>query len=198
MGRSIDVFRRIKQHKYAKANRHEDNYKFIRQLESRGVKWDWEVLRVIPDDEYPPDNERWYVIKLTREGHKLMNMRYGSEEHRKELAEQTRSPRIRSVADVRKNPEKKGFHASKVLRRRIIERTLKSRGVPDVAADKLLPEVLRRALVRQGVKSIEAGIPLSEIYGLRKMERLLRPLKMRMEAILAKEQESYPSAWWRC
>jgi hypothetical protein len=84
VGRSIDVLRRFKEHNYAKKAGHEDKYEFIRDLEAKGIAWEVEVLREIPDGDYPPDNERWFVIKLIREGHQLMNMRYGSKEHIKE------------------------------------------------------------------------------------------------------------------
>lgn len=177
VGRSIDAFRRFKQHRYAKKNGHEDKYEFIREIESRGIKWDIDVLKEIPEGEYPPDNERWYVIKLIREGHELTNMRYGSEERLKELAEQVSSTKIRSVADVEKYRIRRKYQASKKLRRRVLFSTLKKNGVPDVLLDHVLPRVLHRKLVQQGVKSIEAGVPLSEIYNICRGERKLRELE---------------------
>lgn len=186
VGRSVDVFRRFKQHNYAKKTGHEDKYEFIRELEAKDIAWNFEVLREIPDGEYPPDNERWFVIKLTREGHRLMNMRYGSEEHRQEIADQVRSPHIRNAADVMRDRLRRGYLASKRVRRRILTTTLKRHGVPDVRSDTLLPRVLHRRLTKQGVTAIEAGVALGELF---RMARSYRQLdSLRAEAVRALEK----------
>lgn len=178
VGRSIDVFRRIKQHNYAKKSGHEDKYEFIRELEAKGIAWNFEVLRKIPDGEHPPDNERWFVIKLTREGHQLMNMRYGSTEHRQELAEQVRSPHIRSVSDVQHGRLRKKYQTSKRLQRRILAATLKREGIPNVSNDKLLPRVLHRRLINQKVTSVEAGVAIGEIFRLARSYNKLEPSRV--------------------
>ena len=175
VGRSVDAFRRFRQHNYAKKVGHEDKYEFIRELDAKVVAWTFEVLREIPDGEYPPDNERWFVIKLTREGHHLMNMRYGSEEHLRELAEQVESAHIRNVADVKQDRLRRRYLASKRVRRRILATTLKRQGVPDVRSDRLLPRVLHRCLVKHEVTSIEAGVTLGEIYRMARTRRNLEP-----------------------
>ena len=180
VGRSIDVFRRFKQHNYAKKSGHEDKYELIRELEAKGVAWDVEVLREIPDGEYPPDNERWFVIKLTREGHSLMNMRYGSVEHRQELAEQVGSPHIRDVSDVQQDRLRRKYQASKRVHRRILVTTLRREGIPNVPNDKLLPRVLHRRLVEQKVTSIEAGVLLGDIFRLVRSHNKLESLRVRV------------------
>jgi hypothetical protein len=129
VGRSFDVGRRLRQHHYAKRARHEDVYGFIRDLEAAGIDWHHDVLKVIPVGEYALDNERWFVIKLTREGHQLQNMRYGSVERRQELARMISAPSIRSAADVARYRTRRRFAASKRLRRRILRRTLKTEGI---------------------------------------------------------------------
>lgn len=181
VGQSIDSIRREKQHRYAAKNGHEDKYEFMRQLESRGLQWYKETLREIPEGEYPPDNERWFVIKLTRDGHTLMNMRHGSVAHRKELAEQVISLAIRSVSDVKNDRERRKFAASRNLRRRLLEKALRKEGIPDVRNDGLLPRVLKRRLVARGVRSIERGVTLATIVSLERaapeldrLERLMR------------------------
>lgn len=178
VGRSVDVFRRFKQHNYAKETGHEDKYEFIRELEARDVAWDFEILRKIPDGDYPPDNERWFVIKLTREGHRLMNMRYGSEEHRQELAEQVRSPHIRNISDVQRDRLRRKYLASKRVQRRILVAALKRHGIPDVRNDKLLPRVLHQRLTEQSVTSIEAGVALGEIFRLARSYSKLESLRV--------------------
>lgn len=191
VGRSIDVFRRFKQHNYAKRSGHEDKYEFIRDLEAKGIAWTFEILCEIPDGEYPPDNERWFVIKLTREGHQLMNMRHGSEEHRRELTEQILSPHIRNVADVQRDRFRRRYLASKRLQRKVLKDTLRRDGIPDVSADKLLPRVLHRKLLEEHVKSIEAGITLAEIFRLARGFRTIRAIEaraMRGRAKLASRQ----------
>jgi hypothetical protein len=91
VGRSKNLPRRMREHRYHAPKGHEDKYRRIRQLEAASIDWTSEVIEHVPDEKYYPDAERWYVIKLTREGHELMNMRHGSVEHRKELAEQIQS-----------------------------------------------------------------------------------------------------------
>jgi hypothetical protein len=177
VGRSIDVIRRLKEHNYAKKEGHEDKYDFIREIESQGIDWDVDVLKEIPDGEYPPDNERWYVIKLIREGHDLTNMRYGSESRLKELVEQVAATQIRSVSDVAKDRLFRKYQHSKKLKRRVLKEILKEEGIRDVRSDNLLPRVLHRKLLSQGVKSIQAGLTISEIYSICRGERKLKRLK---------------------
>lgn len=147
VGRSKDLTRRMREHHYSKRKGHEDKYVGIRRLEAAGTRWETEVIESLPDDEYFPDAERWHVIRLTREGHELMNMRHGSVAHRNELAEQTRSRHIRSAADVTSDRRKRRFQFSKKLRRKIFLRELKKIGILDVRADKIMPRVFHRKLL---------------------------------------------------
>ena len=180
VGRSIDMFRREKQHRYAKTKGHEDKYEFIRSLEMRGLIWQVEALREIPEDEHPPDNERWFVIKLTRDGHTLMNMRHGSVEHRKELAEQVQSPSIRNANDVRIDRVRRKYSASRRLRRRMLEAALRKEGIPNVAEDGLLPPVLRKRLLARNCTYIERGVTLSEVIRLERAEPKFKRLLERV------------------
>src|SRR5664279_3597194 len=109
VGRSKDLPRRLQEHRSKKRTGHEDKYEYIRKLEAKGIAWHCEVIETLSGTEYAPDAERWQVIRLTREGHELMNMRHGSIERRKELAEQVRARHIRSVADVRADRVHRAF-----------------------------------------------------------------------------------------
>jgi hypothetical protein len=149
VGRSKDLNRRMREHQYSKGKGHEDKYERIRCLESAGTPWYFEAVETLKADDYFPDAERWHVIRLTREGHELMNMRHGSVEYRKELAEQIRDRHIRSTADVRSDFKRRAFQASKRLRRKIWIRQLKKSGISDVRADKILPRVFHRKLLAQ-------------------------------------------------
>lgn len=166
VGRSQDVARRFKQHIYLKAQGHEDKYAYIRELERKGLTWDVETLKVIPDGEYPPDNERWAVIKLIREGHDLMNMRYGSAARLKEIAEQARDPTIRGVADVASQRKGRAFSAKKRVQRRVLRETLKREGIPDVATDTMLPRRLRSRAMQSGFTRIQPGMKLEDLVPL--------------------------------
>jgi hypothetical protein len=66
------------------------------------------------------------------------------------MAEQVRTPSIRSVADVTRDRKRREFQAGKALCRRILHSTLKCKGIPDVASDTLLPRGLhvRAVLVK--------------------------------------------------
>ncbi len=177
VGRSVDMFRREKQHNYAKAKGHEDKYEFIRQLETLGITWHIGSLREIPNDEYPPDNERWFVIKLTRDGHTLMNMRHGSVEHRRELAEQIQTVNIRNVSDVREDRMRRKYAASRRLKRRLLESALTREGIPNIGDDRLLPPVLRKRLLALNWRPIPPRMALSEVISLaRATPKLLRLL----------------------
>jgi hypothetical protein len=153
VGRSKDLPRRMREHRYSTPKGHEDKYQRIRQLEEAGIDWTSEVIERVGEADYHPDAERWHVIRLTREGHELTNMRHGSREHRKELADQVQSKHIRSIADVKANRTRRvtrrQFLQSKRLRRRIWKAGLRERGIPDIAADTLLPPVFKRKLLRR-------------------------------------------------
>ena len=177
VGRSNDVSRRERQHRYAKIKGHEDKYEFIRSLDNKGLAWQLESLREIPDDESPPDNERWFVIKLTREGHTLTNMRHGSAEHRRELAEQVKSPLIRNATDVRMDQIRRKYSASRNLRRRVLEKALRNEGIPNVAEDGLLPPILRKRLLARNCTCVERGVSLSALISSERAEPLLRSLR---------------------
>ena len=152
VGRSKDLPRRLQEHRSKKRTGHEDKYEFIRKLEAQGMTWHCEVLESLSGTEYAPDAERWQVIRLTREGHELMNMRHGSIERRNELAEQVRARHIRNVHDVQADRERRAFEGSRRLRRRIGRSwisILKECGIPDVAADTVLPPIFKRRLFAQ-------------------------------------------------
>jgi hypothetical protein len=77
------------------------------------------------------------VIRLTREGRVLKNMRHGSVEHRKELAEQIAMLEIRSVGDVRADFERRRaverqrkYLANRRLARKLWISTIRARGIP--------------------------------------------------------------------
>lgn len=182
VGRSNDVPRRISEHIRLTSAGHEDKYQRLRELDQAGIPWSVEILREIPDGEYPPDNERWFVIKLTREGHELANMRHGSVERRRELARLVHSPEIRSIADVAHDRRRvealvgvRRVSASRRLRHKIFKSTLKKVGFADLQADQLMPPLLRSRLLREGVDSIEAGVELKFLV------RIARPDKARKE-----------------
>jgi hypothetical protein len=77
---------------------YDDKYHKIRDLEAAKIEWLHEVIDVVEETSYFPDAERWHVIRLTRDGHELTNMRHGSVEHRKELTEQVIDSQIRNAA----------------------------------------------------------------------------------------------------
>lgn len=77
IGRTESPSRRLKDHKYASKNGHESKYQHIRKLESLGIEWDMEVIKIVPPGEYEGDYERHYVIKYILDGHQLMNMKHG-------------------------------------------------------------------------------------------------------------------------
>jgi predicted GIY-YIG superfamily endonuclease len=116
VGRSKDLSRRMREHQRSKVKGHEDKYERIRQLEATGISWECESVETVPDEFHFPDAERWHVIRLTREGHQLENMRHGSVAHRKELAEQIQSKHIRSAADVRTDRNRRACQPLYVLR----------------------------------------------------------------------------------
>ena len=147
VGRSENVDRRLREHVYASRRGHEDKYVRIRELDAAGTPWDSEVIESLGADDYYPDAERWHVIRLTREGHILTNMRHGSAAHLAELAEQVQARHIRNVADVRADRERRQYRESKILRRKIWTKVLKEEGIPDVAADEMLPPLFRRKLL---------------------------------------------------
>lgn len=182
VGRSNDVPRRISEHIRLTSAGHEDKYQRLRELDRAGITWSVEILREIPDGEYPHDNERWFVIKLTREGHELANMRHGSVERRRELARLVQSPGIRSIADVAHNRRRmealvgvRRVSAGRRLRHKIFRSTLKKVDFADLRADQLVPPQLRSRLLREGVDSIEAGVELKFLM------RIARPDKARKE-----------------
>lgn len=146
VGRSKDLQRRMREHNRSKHGGHEDKYARIRDVEAAGMPWFSEAIEAITNDDYFPDAERWHVIRLTREGHELMNMRHGSIEHRRELAEQITAKHIRSAADVRADRHHRKFQASKKLRRKIWIKELEKHGIPNEAAAKMLPTVFQRKL----------------------------------------------------
>jgi len=186
VGQSNDLGRRLKEHRRLISNGTEDKYVFMRQLARRGVAWDADTLKIIPDGEHPPDHERWYVIKLVRDGHELQNMRHGSRAHQLEIAQQVADLRIRSVVDVRRDRERRAVRAgeaSKRLRRKILKSALKNVGIPDVATDLALPPRLRARLQQHGVTSIERGVELSFIVQTARPDRQMRELEAKIAAL---------------
>lgn len=165
VGQSNDVPRRIAEHIRAVPEGHENKYERLRQLNAQGVPWDVEILREIPSGEYPLDNERWFVIDLTRKGHELTNMRHGSAERRRDLARQVHAIHIRSVEDVacerlhgKAADQVRKHGASRRLRHRIFKSTLRTQGFANLQSDNLMPPRLRARLLREGVDSIEEGV----------------------------------------
>lgn len=93
-----------------------------------------------------------------------MNMRHGSVEHRKELAEQVQMQTIRSAADVGIDRKRRKFAASRKLKHRMLEAALKREGIPDILADNLLPPVLRKRLISLKYKPIPPGFTVCELF----------------------------------
>ena len=124
VGQTTDLERRLRQHEACSAKGREDKYVRIRQLDTARIVWHGIEIEQVPEAAYHPDSERWHVIRLTREGHQLTNMRHGSRARLKELAEQVDAPHIRNAADVRDDRERRlqlrQFEKSEALRRRIL------------------------------------------------------------------------------
>ena len=80
VGRSNDPARRHNEHKYNVKNKNhtEDVYVFIRdKLQPNGIDvWEMEILVSEPNAR-PEDCEDFWVVKLIRDKHKLMNMKHG-------------------------------------------------------------------------------------------------------------------------
>ena len=185
VGQSIQVLKRMRQHAASARTGHEDKYEFIRELDSRGLDWHHEVLCTVGDEQYDVDAERWFVIKLTRAGFRLMNMRYGSVAQLKELTRQIASPQIRNVFDVRRERVQAKYAASKRQRRKILKATLKTEGIPDVRLDTVLPPILRRRLLADanpGPYYIEPGLSIGEIVKTARARPMLRRLQAKVDA----------------
>ncbi len=121
VGRTNNPIVRERQHRSAWMTGTEDKYAYIREIEAAGGSWRLRVIKEIPENDYPLDYERWYVIDFTRKGHELMNMKHGDAEKRKELAAQVSNISIRSVSDVRKEREYKDYERSEALKKKIRE-----------------------------------------------------------------------------
>ena len=158
VGISGDVVRRLREHRSLTDKGHEDKYAYMRQLKAAGIEVHTQALRDVPEGEYVPDSERWFVIKFIRDGHQLKNMRYGNAAKQRELAEQVQSPRIRRLEDVVRDRERRTFEASKRVRRRVLLATLR-KGIPNVEAAKVLSPVMRGRLNFP----IFPGTPLREL-----------------------------------
>lgn len=163
VGRSKDLKRRMKEHCYHSKMGHEDKYQKIRELKERGIAWSSEIVESIQGNCYIPDAENFHVIRLTREGHELTNMRHGSKEHRLWLATQVRNPKVRTITDVRQEreaEENRKYLRSQELRDRInlaqLVRAFR-KGVPDVKASTDIPAIYREMLVRCYIDSIRAN-----------------------------------------
>lgn len=192
VGRTKNFDRRIQEHNYRKTHGREDKYEFIRDLEEAGIGWSAEVIERVEDDDYLPDSERWHVIRLTREGHVLKNMRHGSVEHRRELSEQVRAKHIRSAATVRADRIRRKFLQSKRLRRRVWKSNLTKSGLPDIETDKTIPPVFRRRLLARieasgsQSTSFPAGWSLSDfVHYLRRPLSSIRATRKTMEELEA-------------
>lgn len=167
VGQSSNPDRRAAQHRNATAAGREDKYVFMRALMERGVRWEHEVVCAIPEEQWAFSTERWHVIRLFRLGHILRNMKHGNREAQRVLAEQRGNLAIRSAADVRadlRERKSRDGRRARQLRRQVIEKTLHRVGVPDVATDTLLPQVLRRRLIRDGFQFVQRRVRLSEIF----------------------------------
>ena len=102
VGHTNDIKTRLTTHRRSSKTGSEDKYVYIRkELEPAGVEWNIELIKDIPDGEYPPDYERYYVIQYIRAGHPLKNMKHGDLEKHKEIEEQVADLAIRTVVDVK-------------------------------------------------------------------------------------------------
>ena len=156
IGQTNNLERRLKEHEAYSARGREDKYVRIRQLDTARILWHGVEIEQVAETDYVPDSERWHVIRLTREGHQLTNMRHGSPAHLKELAEQVHAPHIRNAADVRDARKQRlqllrEFEESEALRRRILRphwlTHLRDYGIPDVSSDTILPPHIKRQLL---------------------------------------------------
>jgi ribosomal protein S26 len=112
-----------------------------------------------------------------------MNMRYGNEEKRREIAEQVKSPHIRSVKDVEADRKSRCYQMSKKVRRRVLLQTLKNEGIPDLKTDRLIPHYLRNRLLQEGIYCVSKGVEINDLISfcrprgkVRKMLELLNGL----------------------
>lgn len=206
VGHTTDPERRLKEHKRSAVNGTEDKYQYIRQeLDPHNIKWDMEVIKTIPDGEYPPDYERYYVIKYTLEGHPLQNMKHGDLSKRKELEEQLADTSIRSVESVRadrlrreklaqEEQERKAFEKSEKLRKKIeeekrqAEREEMIRATLDFRRKKALEiqeEIMRKSEERKKQREIEEA-EQAEKLRLKKIRDDKRALEL---AELRKQQD---------
>lgn len=173
VGVSKNVAARMKQHHYSKAKGHEDKYEYIRRLEQRGTAWDVETLKSIPAGTHPPDNERWYVIQLIRQGHDLMNMKHGNRTALKEIARQVKDLQIRNVEDVARAREAeeqvravRAFTRKKRLQRSVLRKTLLEHGIPNMEHDKVLTPRLRSRCIKAGYDSVGKGVTLKDLVAM--------------------------------
>ena len=100
IGRTQDVNLRKKQHEYSARQGTEDKYVFIRELNNKGIPWFIKAICKIDAEDYPPDYERYYVIKYARLNHQLTNMKHGDFEKSKEISRMINDKSINSIADV--------------------------------------------------------------------------------------------------
>jgi hypothetical protein len=181
VGQTNDIARRENEHRKAKEKRHEDVYEFIRSLDRKAIPWIMESLQEVRGDQYAGDSERWFVIKLTREGHMLTNMRHGNLVYNKELEEQIKNFKIRNVSDVRIDSCKRRYAKSRKLRRKLLDAELRKVGIPNVSADKFLPSRIRKRLLSQNCTQIEKGVKLVEIIRSIRAEPILRGIMEEIE-----------------
>lgn len=100
VGRSIDIDRRLREHKYESRTGTEAKYQFIRALDALEIPWHMELLaEVNAEDE---DFEDFYVYKLILEGHPLQNQKMGDA---KAAAEQTAMDNMRKRGEKFTNPQ---------------------------------------------------------------------------------------------
>lgn len=160
--RSVNV--RVREHVQHAARSDVDLAIYLRYLKQQDTSWNHDLLREVRRDEYQQDAERWEVIRLLRLGHDLRNMRYGDATYRAELARQTEdAARIRSLADVtaartaseRMAALRKTVKTRGRLRRKELERMLKSEGLADAGQCMLLGPGLRRRLVGYRIRRSE-------------------------------------------
>ena len=158
----------MREHQYSKRSGHEDKYEWIRSLEAAGTPWYSEIIETVTEDGYFPDAERWHVIRLTRGGHQLMNMRHGSVQQRQELSEQVKAPHIRNTMGVIADRKRRKFQSSKRLHRRIWKRELRTRGICGLESCKVLPEIFQRKLCTLAdadvnFPSFTRGLPIEDL-----------------------------------
>lgn len=100
----------------------EDVYQFIRaECEPCGIPiWDQEILCMVKEENMD-DYEDFYVVRLTRQGHKLQNMKRGDAKRLAALEMAASDFPINTLLDIKKYKEHIRVATSERLRKSVLE-----------------------------------------------------------------------------